>query len=146
MESIAVFFARIAIYLRIAAIGGAGALAQAGTLHYMTGILGRWYMEGVVFGFIAATIIAFMIEKIWVYRDRSKNRTRKKLLLFVLFTVAGLGETMVLMYIFVSIFHFWYIGAQLVTTAIVMATIYPLNVHITFRKQRKLSSAHRRHP
>lgn len=129
------FMSGILVFIRFIVVGSAGTLVQAGVLDYMTRVLGRWYMEGVIVGFLLSITIMFFIEKFWVFHDRTHDHTKKEFGLFCIASLSGLGETMVLMYILVGVFGIWPISAQIWTSLLVIATAYVFNSNVTFRKK-----------
>ena len=124
------------MFIRFIVVGSAGTLVQAGVLDYMTRVLGRWYMEGVIVGFLLSVTLMFFIEKFWVFHDRTHDHTKKEFGLFCVAAVSGLGETMLLMYVLVDTFEVGHIEAQIWTSLLVIATAYVFNSNVTFRKKR----------
>lgn len=120
--------------LRFIVVASAGTFVQAGVLDYMTRVLGRWYMEGVIVGFLLTVILMFFIDKFWVFHDRSHDHTKKEFGLFLVAAISGLGETMLLMYALVEVFEIPYISAQIWTSLLVISTLYVFNSKVTFRK------------
>lgn len=147
IETIILFLVRYALYGRFILVGSAGVLVQVGVLDYVHDYLGRWYMEGVVLGYLLSVLVMFFLEKVWVFHDRSHDHTSKEFVLFMIVSTAALGETMILMYILVDLLHQWPTSSQLFAAMIVLATTYSLNrrytFHVTKRRVKKHALHHR---
>lgn len=125
----------IVLFIRFVVVASAGTLVQAGVLGYMTTVLGRWYMEGVVVGFLVSVLLMFFIEKFWVFHDRSHDHTKREFGFFLVAVMSGLGQTMLLMYLMVEVFEVGPIAAQIWASLLVIATAYVFNSNVTFRKK-----------
>jgi len=93
----------------------AGGLATASNLvilfigvHYFQ----LWYLTSAIIAFCCAVVISYTLQKFWTFKNYSLQNMRKQFLNFFIFALAMLGLNTLLMYVFVDIMDFYYLGAQ----------------------------------
>ncbi len=82
------------------------------TLYIFTEWLNLWYLFSTVLSTSIAIIVNFVLQKFWTFEDKGKDAIVKKFSLFLLVSVLNIILNTVLMYVFVDMFHIWYITAQ----------------------------------
>jgi putative flippase GtrA len=97
-------------------------------------ILNRWYMEGVVVGFLSALIVVFTLQKYWTFGDSSRVHAKRQFFWYTVISLWSLVANVACMYIFVSVYGLWHIFAQCVTIVIVAGTSLFFNICVTFKK------------
>lgn len=132
IESLLLLFVRYAFALRLLAVAMMGTMIQTGVVGYMVHFLGRWYMEGVFLGFICSVTACYFLEKRFLFRKEQGVNEKHRFPLFCLVTMAGLGETILLMYVLVNLLSVWYLAAEVLTTILVFIVNYFINRHLTF--------------
>ncbi len=86
--------------------------------------------------FIAAVTNNFIFNKIWTFKNKSKNY-RKLYIKFLIVSSIGLGLTLLCMYIFVNLLEIWYMLAKAFTSLIILIWNFFGNKLWTFKLSEK---------
>ena len=81
-----------------------------------------WYLTSGTISFCSAVIITYLLNKLFVFNNYSKENIHKQFTLFFIFQLIMLGVNTLLMYILVDMVGLWYMFAQAIsslTTAII---------------------------
>ncbi len=124
--------ARIPFLFRYGVSGGTGAVIQLGADAIAVELLGLWYMYGVVVGFLIALAVTFLMQKYWTFREHSREHARRQFVLYTTMALCMLGANIVFMYIFVELFHVWYLFAQIMTVVLVAGSSFLFHNFVTF--------------
>lgn len=120
--------------LRYGVSGVAGGLIQLLFDYIAVDILGRWYMEGVIVGFIVALMVTFTLQKYWTFRDNSREQSVRQFVFYTTISILSLIANAVLMRMFVEVLSFWYIWSQILTIIIVSGSSFLFHTFVTFKK------------
>ena len=103
-------------------------------LFLLTDIIGLWYFYSAIVAYVCSFFTSFFLQKFWTFRDNDWSRIKKQLAIYI--ATAGISLTLnsLLMFIFVSLLHIWYILAQVITSGILAVGSFILNKTVTFKK------------
>lgn len=106
--------------LRFGIIGGLAFVIDYSILYVLTEFLSIHYLISSVISFTVSVIFNYIASIKWVFEvDQNRNKT-KDFILFIIFSVCGLGINQIVMYLFVEKLNIYYMISKLVATAIVM--------------------------
>ncbi len=120
--------------MRISRYLAAGLIALAVnivSLYVCVDLLGLWYLAGSTIAFIVTLLASFLLQKFWTFRERSSGRLPVQLMSYAALATVNIGVNALLMYLFVSVFAFHYLLAQVLssgTIAVYGFVIYKLLV------------------
>lgn len=101
-------------------VGGIAFLIDYGLLYALTEWLGLYYLVSSVISFSVSVIFNYIASVIWVFDVKQENSKTRNFLLFILFSVIGLGINQLLLYIGVDWMHFYYMWVKIFATLVVM--------------------------
>jgi putative flippase GtrA len=115
--------------------GGIAASVQIGTLIFLVERIYMDHIPAVALAFIISAFVAFTFQKFWTFRDHSLSKGHFQIVSYL--TLAGVAFflTMFLMYLFVEIFHVWYVLAQVATIGLVTVVTFLTNKNIIFNRE-----------
>lgn len=105
-----------------------------GALYLFVNFLNLPILLSTSLSFILAVINNFILNKIWTFKDKSRNY-RKQFIKFFIISLIGLALTLVSMYLLVYLAKIWYILAKLITSAIVLTWNFLANKLWTFKEK-----------
>lgn len=112
--------------------GGIAAATQVGALAFFVEYFGVHYLRGVVYAFLVALAVAFMLQKCWTFERRTLAGAHREFLFYTIFALLSLGLNAGIMYILVESFAIWYLAAQVATIGFVAWVTFVLNRKFTF--------------
>ena len=101
-------------------VGGTSFLIDAGILFLLTEFCGIHYLLSGAISFTASVIYNYMLSIKWVFDAKKDVNKVQELAVFIGLSVIGLGLNQLLMWLFVDIFHIYYMLSKIIATAIVM--------------------------
>ncbi len=90
------------------------------SVHYFK----MYYLTGAIIAFSCAVIISYLLQKLFVFKNYSRENMHKQFLNFLVFNLVMLGVNTLLMYTFVDIIGFWYLFAQALSALITACINY----------------------
>ena len=110
----------IAQVLKFGVVGGTAFLIDYSIMIALTEFFGINYLISSGISFVVSVIYNYILSVHWVF-DVDKNGNKKKeFVVFILLSVIGLGLNQLLMWIFVSKVHVFYMLSKIFVTVIVM--------------------------
>ncbi len=110
----------IAQVLKFGVVGGTAFLIDYSIMIALTEFFGINYLISSGSSFVVSVIYNYILSVHWVF-DVDKNGNKKKeFVVFILLSVIGLGLNQLLMWVFVSRVHVFYMLAKIFVTVIVM--------------------------
>lgn len=114
----------IAQVLKFGVVGGTAFLIDYSIMIALTEFFGINYLISSGISFVVSVIYNYILSVHWVFdvdKDGDKDGDKKKeFIVFILLSVIGLGLNQLLMWVFVSRVHVFYMLAKIFVTAIVM--------------------------
>ena len=101
-------------------VGGTSFVIDAGILFLLTEFCGIHYLLSGAISFTASVIYNYMLSIKWVFDAKKDVNKVQELAVFIGLSVLGLGLNQLLMWLFVDIFHIYYMLSKIIATAIVM--------------------------
>ncbi|OJI06764.1 hypothetical protein BK004_02215 [bacterium CG10_46_32] len=120
---------------RFCVAGAAGVIAYYAALYGLTEYLGVWYVISAVIGFVLNTGLNFTLQKFWTFQNKETHLVGRQLALYAAMTVFFLVGNTVFLYLMVEYLHMWYIGAQVILTAVISVLSFIISGRI-FRNER----------
>jgi putative flippase GtrA len=114
-----IFAHRHARILKFLISGGTAAVVDLGLLYLFTDVLHVWYLFSAAIAFIAAFVVSFSLQKFWTFDNHDLDVMHTQLAMYLVLALIGLGINTVSMYGLVDHAGLHYIGAQILTSAII---------------------------
>lgn len=118
--------------IRYLVIGGISAFLDLLLLYILVNYFKIWYLYATVISFTMVTILGYLGQKYFTFRNYKKNY-KKQLFIFFIITGIGLIINITFMFLFVSLMNIWYILASIITKFIVLIWNFITNKKITFK-------------
>jgi dolichol-phosphate mannosyltransferase len=104
--------------LRYLTAGGLVALVDFLLLYILTDLFHVWYLTSSVIALLVAVIVSFILQKIWVFQNRSLTEVRIQFFLHILLSGVNIFLNTFLLYLLVEQMHLWYLLAQFLASGI----------------------------
>ena len=101
-------------------VGGTSFLIDAGILFLLTEFVGVHYLISGAISFTASVIYNYILSIKWVFDAKEDVNKVQELAVFIGLSVIGLSLNQLFMWLFVDIFHIYYMFSKIIATAIVM--------------------------
>lgn len=89
-------------------------------LFICTEFLGIYYLISSLISFSVSTVFNYIASVRWVFDVNQERRRRKNFVLFIIFSIVGLGLNQLIMWFGVDVLHIYYMLVKIGATAIVM--------------------------
>ena len=110
----------IAQVLKFGVVGGTAFLIDYSIMIALTEFFGINYLISSGISFVVSVIYNYILSVHWVFDVDKDVDKKKEFIVFILLSVIGLGLNQLLMWVFVSRVHVFYMLAKIFVTAIVM--------------------------
>ena len=110
----------IAQIFKFGVVGGTAFLIDYGVLIALTELWGINYLISSGISFVVSVIYNYILSVGWVFEVDENGDKRKEFVIFIVLSLIGLGLNQLLMWVFVSMIHIFYMVAKIIVTAIVM--------------------------
>lgn len=108
-------------FFRYMIAGGMGFVLDYGIFAFCHEVLGVYYLLSAALGFVAGLVFVYISSNKWVFKQRKmENRQAVEFSIFALIGIAGLGFTLLFMWIFTDLCHIDALISKLITTALVL--------------------------
>lgn len=106
--------------LKFGVVGGIAFIIDYSVLFICTEFIGIYYLVSSLISFLVSTIFNYIASIQWVFDVNQEKSQRKNFVLFIVFSVIGLGLNQLIMWFGVDILHIYYMLVKIGATAIVM--------------------------
>lgn len=106
--------------IRFGIIGGLAFLIDYALLYICTDIVGIHYLISSIISFTVSVIFNYILSIKWVFEVDERTDPKRNFLLFIIFSVIGLGINEVIMYVGVTMWEIYYMLTKIFATFIVM--------------------------
>ncbi len=88
-------------------------------LYGLTKVFHIWYLASSVLAFIIATVVSFLLQKYWAFKDHRSDVLHKQAAAYFVLQLWDLVLNTALLYVGVTYLHLWYLLAQFCVSAII---------------------------
>ena len=113
------FLNKFGPFIKYCIVGASGTFVDLTSLYIFVEHLHLPLLLAVTLSFLLAVINNFILNKIWTFKNKSKNY-RKLFIKFLIVSVIGLLLTLLCMHILVNQLEIWYMLSKLITSGIVL--------------------------
>ena len=113
--------------------GGTSALVNLLLLFTLTSIAGVWYLYSTVVAFVVSLAVSFALQKLWTFRDPTRDRVHHQAFAYLLLAVVNLFLDTILMYLLVSGYGMHYLLAQIILGLAIACSTYYVNKFFIFK-------------
>ena len=110
----------IAQIFKFGVVGGTAFLIDYGVMIALIELCGINYLISSGISFVVSVIYNYILSVRWVFEVDENGDKRKEFVIFIVLSLIGLGLNQLLMWVFVSMIHIFYMVAKIIVTAIVM--------------------------
>lgn len=120
------------VVIRFIISGGTSAFVDLLALYVLNSVLLLHYIPSAILAFIIAFGVSFTLHKFWTFKSHGE-RAHKQVVMYLGTSLFSLALNTLLMYIFVSKFHFIVLVAQFIVGIIVAFVSYFLSHNFVFK-------------
>lgn len=102
--------------------------------------LGLWYVASASIGFVFAFLVSFHMQKFWTFRDASRERMMKQMMIYFTVAASGMALNASGMYALVEYFGLYYLLAQVVMSVFIAVGNYLMYRFVIFNKHEEVLS------
>lgn len=113
--------------------GGTAAAVNIAGIYILTDLFHLWYLASGVLAFLVAFVVSFTLQKFWTFNDHSTENVHIQVSIYLIVSLISLLWNTFLLYIFVDVFHIWYLLAQIFAGAIVALSNYFMYKKFVFK-------------
>ena len=113
--------------------GGIATLVNLSTLFLLTHFLSVWYVFSSIVAFLLAFCVSFSLQKLWTFKDASRDHLYAQALTFLTIVLVGLGINTTLVFVLVEYGSVHYLVAQLISGVFIAIMNYFSYKHLVFR-------------
>ena len=99
---------------KFALVGGIGTFVNIGILFFFTEYFQIFYILSEVIAFIVSGIHNYLLDKLWVFKEKVKAQVGVKYVQFLTISVFSLIINLLVLYTLVEYYHLWYIYAEVI--------------------------------
>jgi len=112
-------------------IGGTAAVMDLAILYTLVSIFHMWYILGATAAFAIVLIYSFICHKRFTFRHKGKNN-QLRFFIYFLSALVGIFLTLLLLSLFVEVFHFWYFYSAIAIKFLILVYNFLVNKFIIF--------------
>ena len=131
---------KYAQFIRFCIAGGFAFSVNLTVLYILTDIFHIYYLISTVGAFLVAFSISFILQKLWTFKDSSRDRLHIQLPLYLGMQVVSITLNASLMYVFVEYLYIWYLFAQAIIAPVLAIVIFFINRTYIFKKREVIES------
>jgi len=114
--------------------GSMSAVVNLSILYFFTEIIGWWYLASSIMAFTLSTIVSFLFQKFWTFRDNNLKRIKIQFFIYGSLAVFNFILNPIFLYILVEAAGVWYMLGQVIVLSVLALGSYIINKSVTFKK------------
>lgn len=126
--------------LRYLVSGLVGALVNLLLMYSLVEWLQIWYIYAGTIAFLLSSLVGFTLHKLWTFRNYSRHYVSRQLLMYVMIGVVNIGLNTLIIFLLVEHFHFWYLLAQILSSAFIAVAGFFIYRRIVFGLKLKFAN------
>lgn len=99
--------------------GGVAFGVDFSSLYIFTEWVKLYYLVSVVFAFLIAVVVSFILQKFWTFQNNSKADLRRQALIYITVAIINTGVNTLLVYLFVEYIGLHYLAAQFFSSGLI---------------------------
>lgn len=118
--------------IRFIVSGGIATVINVSALYFFAHFLHIWYLWSAVLGYIFGTVISFILQKLWTFRNASRENMHTQFIFFVGTGILGVFVNTGLVYLLVEHGRFHYLVAQILSGLVIALINYFIYKELVF--------------
>jgi dolichol-phosphate mannosyltransferase len=110
--------------VRFMVSGGVVIAAYYAPYYLLTEFCGVWYLLSSIIGSIISSVINFILQKFWTFKNKSVANVHLQAIEFTLVSIGFTGANGGMLYMLVEKFHLHYLLAQFIVSSILCVVSY----------------------
>jgi len=127
------------VYIKYVIAGGAAASVDLFLLYVLTDFFHIWYLHSAVIAFAVAVFVSFYLQKFWTFRDNSKEKIRRQMIMYFAVGAGNLALNAAGMYLLVDAARVPYIFSQIIAGAGVAIVSFLVYRFLIFKNEKEKS-------
>lgn len=119
--------------LRYLISGGIATATNLCLLYVLVSWAGIWYLFASVISLSVATIVSFVLQKLWTFRNYDASRVHVQFPLHLTLALTNIALNTMLLYVLVEWLRVWYLIAQVLVGGCLACMNYAIYKHVIFR-------------
>lgn len=122
------------IYVKYLISGGSAAVVNLTSLLLLVELLHVHYILGSILAFFLGFVASFVFQKFFTFGDTVMHMVHRQLILYLGIALGNLFLNTFLVYIFVDVFHVWYLLSQAIASILIAITSFVLYRKFVFTR------------
>ena len=114
--------------------GGTSAVTNLALLFVFTHVFGIWYIYSSILSVSVATIVSFVLQKLWTFRNFHIDRVHVQFPLHITLALVNIALNTGILYALVEWAHVWYLLAQVIAGALLACVNYTVYKTVIFHE------------
>lgn len=123
------------VVVRFIISGGTSAVVDLTFLYILNSVLKMHYLPAAIIAFLIAFCVSFTLHKFWTFKSHVEE-THKQAVMYMASSLFGLCLNTLLMYVFVDIFNFAVLVAQVIVGAMVAFSSFFISHNFVFKNKK----------
>ena len=122
------------IYIKYFIAGVTSAAVHLLILTIFYRFLGVWVVVSTSLGFIVAFFISFYLQKFWTFRDNSRDKFYKQMMIYFMVGAINMSLNASFMYYLVEKLGIWYLLSQVMVNGVIAIESFLVYKFVIFKK------------
>ncbi len=114
--------------------GGTSAVTNLALLFVFTHVFGIWYIYSSILSVSVATVVSFILQKLWTFRNFHTDRVHVQFPLHLTLALVNIVLNTGILYALVEWAHVWYLLAQIIAGGLLACVNYTVYKTVIFHE------------